>query len=88
VAVVVNRVTYPNEWECRLGVRPSNNCGCEPHPPTADNALYGTPACASPVNNDLARGEWGWDGFVISVRGMGSCLESLLRKFFTSWYLC
>jgi beta-glucosidase-like glycosyl hydrolase len=35
----------------------------------AYNALYGAPACASPVNNDVARAEWGWDGFVISDCG-------------------
>jgi beta-glucosidase-like glycosyl hydrolase len=35
----------------------------------AYNALYGIPACASPVNNEVARAAWGWDGFVISDCG-------------------
>ena len=35
----------------------------------AYNALYGVPACASPLNNEIARGAWGWDGFVISDCG-------------------
>lgn len=32
----------------------------------AYNAIYGTPACASPINNDIVRDSWGWDGFFIS----------------------
>jgi beta-glucosidase-like glycosyl hydrolase len=42
----------------------------------AYNALYGIPACASPVNNALVRAEWGWDGFVISDCGAVSMISS------------
>ena len=28
----------------------------------AYNAIFGIPACASPINNDIVRDEWGWDG--------------------------
>ena len=30
---------------------------------------YGVPACGSPINNDLVRGQWGWDGALISDCG-------------------
>lgn len=32
----------------------------------AYSASYGIPSCAHPINNDLVREEWGWDGFFIS----------------------
>jgi len=32
----------------------------------AYSAAYGVPSCANPINNDLVRTEWGWDGFFIS----------------------
>ena len=41
----------------------------------AYNALYGIPACANPVNNEIARDAWGWDGFVISDCGAVSGIQ-------------
>jgi beta-glucosidase-like glycosyl hydrolase len=29
-------------------------------------ATYGIPACAHPFHNEVLRGEWGWDGFIVS----------------------
>eukprot|EP00040_Diaphanoeca_grandis_P037541 m.245586 g.245586 ORF g.245586 m.245586 type:complete len:1015 (+) comp33837_c3_seq28:144-3188(+) len=41
----------------------------------AYNAIYGEPSCASTINNDIARDEWGWDGFVISDCGAVSGIQ-------------
>eukprot|EP00936_MAST-01D_sp_MAST-1D-sp1_P002142 g2142.t1 len=41
----------------------------------AYNALYGIPACASPLTNTLARQMWGWDGFVISDCGAVAMIQ-------------
>ena len=35
----------------------------------AYSASYGVPSCAHPINNELVRAEWGWDGFFISDCG-------------------
>eukprot|EP01044_Picomonas_judraskeda_P007542 COSAG03_NODE_814_length_5756_cov_5.017324_9_plen_46_part_00 len=42
----------------------------------AYNAIYGIPACASPINNAITRGEWGWDG--VSTLSLG--VLDLLRR--------
>eukprot|EP01051_Picozoa_sp_SAG22_P007921 SAG22_NODE_576_length_8982_cov_21.167736_4_plen_220_part_00 len=40
----------------------------------AYNALYGVPACANRVNNEIVRDEWGWEGFFISdCGGQSAC---------------
>jgi beta-D-xylosidase 4 len=41
----------------------------------AYNAIYGVPACASPINNGIVRDEWGWDGMFISDCGAISGIE-------------
>ena len=29
-------------------------------------AAYGVPSCAHPFNGDVLRGEWGWDGALLT----------------------